>query len=202
MSEPSAAREIPAFIIDYDGAWIEVDLEADVDAWAAEEIRLRVQASGERLRRRQLQSRAELLAAAVRLSTRVPDSMALFLLSPLADGRVIAVVRMIAVELEPGDDSDPEGTGRRIVAPDGLQLVEPVEVTLIETPAGTATRGRARITSGPDSNVTELLTYAWVVPGYRFAAAFTTAFVDLLVAGQWRPAVDGLAAGVALAPVE
>jgi hypothetical protein len=123
--------------------------------------------------------------------------MGLFLLAPRGDGMVAAAARMVAVELEDGDDADAIGTARRIVAPDELPVIEPVEVTELVTPAGIAVRGRARM-SNAEQAVTELLTYAWVFSGYRYAAALTTAFTDLVEAGRWRPTVDALASSVAL----
>jgi hypothetical protein len=198
MSESSSRQQIPVLVADYDASWISVDLSADPAAWAEAEAAERLARDGHAPKKRELRGYTDYLETMVRTATRVEDAMGLFLLAPQGDGKVVAAVRMVAVELEEGDDQQPIETARRIVAPDELPVVEPAEVSEIVSPAGIAVRGRTRIIGG-SGGVTELLTYAWVFPGFRFAAALTTAFTDLVEAGRWRPAVDALAASVALA---
>jgi hypothetical protein len=199
MSNPTADGQVPPLVIDYDGSWIRVDLTADVDAWAETEVRLRLEAGGVKVKRRDLRRRADYLATMVRLATRTEDNWALYLLSPTVDGRIVTAASLVLVEIEPGDDAEPAATARRIVAPEGLPCIEPPELTDLQTPAGPAVRGRARIAGAePQRNVVELLTYAWVFPGYPMAVALTSAFTDLVEAGQWRPSLDALAFGVAL----
>ena len=166
MSSPRADQRVPAIVVDYDGSWIRVDLQADLDVWAETEVRLRLAAGGQSARKAVVRRRAQYLATMARLASR-DDAWGLFLLSPGADGKVLAAVTMVLVELEPGDEAEPLETARRIVAPDDLPCVEPPELAELQSPAGTAVRGLARIARGTDKQaVTELVTYAWVFRGY------------------------------------
>lgn len=201
MTEPNAQRDFPVLVVDYDDPWLNVDLEADPKVWAAAQAELLLAATPGRSKGAAVSQLADLLASAVGLATRVPDSVGLYLLCPSHDLRVRAIVKLVAVELD--DEAMALGieTARALVAPADLRLAEPADVRDIETPAGPAARGRLRIVDeSPERLVTELLNYAWVFPGYRFAGLLGTAFTDLLEGGRWRPAVDALVAGFALAP--
>lgn len=190
---------VPPLVIDYDGQWLSVDLGAELDDWAKKAAAELFARDDARPGRREAGRIADQLSAAATLAARTDDSMVTLLLCPAPSRRVVAIVRLVAVELDDEDVSGGVATGRQIVAPDGLPSIEPVEVTELETPAGPAVRGRARVAGAePERPVSEWLNYAWVVPGYRYASLLTTAFVDLLEAGQWRPTIDALAAGVAL----
>lgn len=115
-----------------------------------------------------------------------------FMRGPIADGRVPSLVvdydgNWIRVDLTADVDAWAQTEVRLRLEAGGLEVKPPVP------------RGAGHCL--PQHNVVELLTYAWVFPGYPKAVALTTAFTDLVEAGQWRPAVDALASGVALDPV-
>jgi hypothetical protein len=198
MSE-SIQETVPPLVLDYDSQWLSVDLSAEVDTWAAKAAAELFARDQTRPGRRETRRMTGLLSAAASIAGRLDDSMVTLLLCPAPSREVVAIVRLVAVELDDDQVSGGVDVGRRIVAPDELPSIEPVEVSEFATPAGPAVRSRARVAGPePERAVSEWLNYAWVVPGYRYASLMTTAFVDLLQAGQWRPAIDALAAGVAL----
>ena len=201
MPEPTGDSALPPFVVDYDTNWVSVGLNGDLDAWSADAAREVLARDGRSASKKDVRRLADHFAAAGAVATRVPDSMATFLLCPAPERRVLTVVRMVAVELSDEDVAAGVETAQRIVAPDDLPAIEPPELTTVDTPAGPAARSLARVAraGGGDHEVHEWLNYAWVVPGYRFAVVLTTAFADLVEAGRWRPAVDALAGGVAMA---
>lgn len=192
---------MPPLVIDYDGQWLSVDLDAEVGGWAKKAAAELFARDGARPGRREAARIADQLSAAATLAARTDDSMVTLLLCPVPSRRVVAILRLVAVELDDEDVSGGTATGRQIVAPEGLPSIEPVEVTELETPAGPAVRSRARVAGAePERPISEWLNYVWVVPGFRYASLLTTAFVDLLEAGQWRTTIDALVAGVTLDP--
>jgi hypothetical protein len=199
MTESAGEQVLPPLVLDYDGNWVEVDLSADVGAWAEAEAPRILARDGDRASKRDTRRLADQLAAAASLAGRVQDSMVTLLLCPPPARRILTIVRLVAVELEDEDVSGGVETARRIVAPADLPSVEPPEVIDFPTAAGLAARSRSRVAGQPpERHVSEWLNYAWVIPGYRYGALLTTAFTDLVVAGQWRPALDKLAADVSL----
>jgi hypothetical protein len=127
---------------------------------------------------------------------RAGDAALALLLYPSLAGGVQAVVRFCLVRLD-----GPAGLDelvQSLTAPGD----EPPEVTELASPAGPCRRVRQLCTrsEGGERPAGERLGYVRVFPEYGAGVVMTTGFADLLEAGRWRPALDGLAAVVALAP--
>ena len=193
---------LPPLVFDYDGHWLNVDLSLTPEAWATGAADLLLGAGGGRRGKRAQRGLAEHLNAVVAAAARRQDFTVLLLLCPGPEFLVKAAVRLVAVEIEGADDLGelgPLATAYQMVNPEGAELAEPAEVSELTTPAGPAARGRLRLVlDQPGRPVHEVLSYAWVLPGYRYGAMLTTAFADLVEAGRWRPLIDALAAAASL----
>lgn len=194
----TAELGLPPLAFDYDEPWLPVDLGVPPEQWAEGAAALLL---GPGAGRRGLRLLRDRLTSVVQVVTRKPDFALVMLLCPAPDFEVKAVVRLVGIELEhPAADLDEAvALGRQIVEPEGLSLAEPAEVSTFDTAAGPAVRSRLRTVDQADRSVTELLNYAYVVPGYPQAAALLTAFPDLVEGGRWRSTVDALAAAATLA---
>lgn len=199
MTESPSEFPVPPLVLDYDVNWVSVALSGDLGAWAKVAAQDTLRRDERKPSGRAVRQLADHLEAAGALARRPGDAMVALLLCPGPARRTLTAIRLVAVELEETDLADPLDAARRIVDPEGLPVVEPVEITELDSPAGRVVRGRARMVGAePERHVSEGLNYAWVIPPYRYAAVLTTAFSDLVVAGQWRSTVDALAAAVAL----
>jgi hypothetical protein len=189
----------PPIAVDHDARWVEVDLRGDLAGWARQTAGEMLGRAGGRVSGRVERQVSALLEGAGGLARQAGDAAIALLLYPsLADG-VKAVVRFCLVDLA---DRDEDEAWQELVgslaaaAPDQ----DPPEVTELASRAGPCRRVRQRYARGTGSErpLGERIGYLWVFPEYGAGVVMTTGFADLLEAGRWRPALDGLAAGVEL----
>jgi len=181
--------------LDSDGQWVQANLAAQPQAWAAETVSRRW--TEQRLDPEP--HRSEVITASV---TRIVSALgvaeldAALLLYPAADQPVVTVVGLRTVPAPPGLTL--KGLGEELCVPEEM-LERPRQRSVIETPAGTAVRLVQRYREPLCPGVEEIrehVAYGCLVAGSdheNVVVTVSTVFVDLVAAGTWITAVDELA---------
>ena len=189
---------LPPVIVDHDENWVGIDLDGDLSDWARRTARDLMSRMPGHQRRRREKHMVSVLEGAGTIARRPDDASIALLLIPDVNDKIKAVVRFCPVDMS-GRDED-EAWAELLSA---LSTDEHPDVTEIPTGAGPCRRIRALYAAGeasPERPVGEHINYVWMLPRWGAAVIMTASFSDLLEAGQWRPALDKLAAGVELGP--
>lgn len=181
--------------LDPDGRWVQADLAAQPQAWAAETV-------SRRWTEQRLDSdphRSDAITASV---TRIVSALgaaeldAALLLHPAADQPVVTVVGLRTFPAPPGLTLD--ALGEELCVPEEM-LERPRQRSVVETPAGPAVRlvQRYREPLGPGAEeIRDHVAYGCLVAGSdrdTVVVIVSTVFVDLVAAGTWITVVDELA---------
>lgn len=174
--------------------WVEVDLSAEPQEWAATTVSRRWAAQ----RLDGDPARIEAITASIArivASLDAPTLKAALLLHPIPGEPVITVVGVCTVDAAPGLTLD--ALGDQLCVPEEM-LETPRDRSLLETPAGAAVRlvQRYRESLAPGvEEIREHLAYGWLVADHAKGTVLTmsTVFVDLVAASTWTTAVDELA---------
>lgn len=188
--------------LEYDGLWAEADLDADPAVWARALVLRRWQEEGLPPDRARAEILAEGLAPVLSgLAAEDPPPMLVMLLYPQADEAVVAVATVRYQELD-------TSLGLQEVAEEVRLPVEMLEIPadeqLLDTPSGPALRLVQRHLSPVEpgvEKVQEHVAYLWVFDdgdGGTVVVSLSSAFEDLVAAGDWRSTLDELARGLAL----
>lgn len=190
---------LPPFAVPYGGWWIDVDLDGDLAGWArrsAEDVLARW---GVRNRRRAGQLAAMLEAAGAATRGKQQGAISAMLLYPALGEGIRAGVLFFPVDMSGHDETSGwDALTSWVLSADQAAAADP-EVTAIETPAGTCRRIRLSAAERDAGNrVVEHLLYLWLFPQYGAGIVMSCTFQSLAEAGQWRSAVDELAASARL----
>ena len=176
--------------LDPDSQWIQVDLAAPPEEWAAETVSRRW--ADQRLDPDP--HSAEAITASI---TRIVDAVdktdldAALLLYPAADKPVVTLIALRTFPAPPGLTLG--ALDEELCVPEEM-LERPRQRSLVETPAGTAVRLVQRYGEPLSSDTAEIrdhVAYGWLVDGCAVIAS--TTFLDLVAAGSWITTVDELA---------
>jgi len=187
---------LPPMVVSYDGRWIEVDMSGDLGAWAQRTARDVLDRCGEHPGGRQEKRLAKYLEDAGAIARRAQDSNMVYMLYPVLGEGVRAIVRFCPVDMSGWEKDEAWPVLLKGLVPDE----KPLEITELETPAGTCHRIRGRTITGKGKarKAGEQFAYCWVLPQYGAGVVMTTAFEDLAEAVFWRPTLDELALAVEL----
>lgn len=177
--------------LDPDGPWVQVDLAAQPQAWAADTVSRRWAAQ----RLDPDRHRAEVITGSI---TRIVGALnpaaldAALLLYPAADAPVVTVVGQRSFPAPPGLTL--EALGAELCVPEEM-LERPRQRSVVETSSGPAVRlvQRYREPLSPDvAEIRDHIAYGWLVADHAQTTVVvaSTAFVDLVAAGSWITAVD------------
>lgn len=186
---------LPPLAVGHDSRWIDVDLSGDLSQWA-QRAAAGVAAPMSHGRHARL---AALMEGAGRLARGAGDAFMALLLYPAPGEGIQAIVRFCAVDLA-GREGEEAWSALLADTESGGPQQEPDEVTEITTSAGPCRRFLLRRAAGePGTGETgEQVAYVWLFPRYSAGVVMTTAFLSVAEADRWRPALDELAAAVAL----
>lgn len=186
------------FRFDPGSRWVQVDLAAQPQAWAADTVSRRWAAQ----RLDPNPHRAKVITASVARIVGTLDTAALdaaLLLYPAADQPVVTVVGLRTFPAPPKLTLD--ALGDELCVPEEM-LERPRQRSIVETPAGPAVRLVQRYGEPLSPDVAEIrdhIAYGWLVAdrAQSTVAIASTVFVDLVAAGTWITAVDEVARSVA-----
>lgn len=188
----------PPFALDYDGRWVEIDLDGDLGQWAnnaARQVMARWHASG---RKREKQLTALFLGAGT-IARKAQDASMALLLYPVLGETVPAIVRFCPVDL--GGNDEPHAWQELVgdLFPVESWDSHPPESTEIHTRAGTCRRiTQSYVKNAASEAEGEHVVYAWVFEQYGSAMIMAPSFSSPESAEKWRPVVDELAAAAEL----
>ncbi len=187
-----------------DSPWVQVDLGAPSAEWATDTVSRRWAAQ----RLDPHPQRAEVITASI---ARIVEALSAadldvaLLLYPAANEPVVTVVGLRALPAPPGCTLD--ALGEQLCVPEEM-LERPRQRSIIETPSGPAVRmvQRYREPLSPEvAEIREHILYGWLPTGdarngdaRNTVVLASTAFLDLVAAGNWAIAVDEMARCVAL----
>ncbi len=181
--------------LDHDAHWVEVDLRAEPQAWAAATVSRRWTAQ----RLHDDPERAEVITTSIaRIITSLDaaELAAALLLHPAADQPVETVVGLRSFPAPPGLTL--HALGEELCMPEEM-LEIPRDRSILQTPAGPAVRLVQRYREPLSPGVEEIrehLAYGWLVPGNEHentVITLSTVFIDLVTASTSTNAVDKLA---------
>lgn len=188
--------------LEYDGLWAEADLDADPMPWARSLVLNRWQEEGLPPDEARAEELAEALAKVlIVLGSEDPPPVLVMLLYPQADEAVVTVVTLRYQELRSAVSLEDVAEELRLPVE---MLEQPAEEELLETPSGPALRIVQRHLSPVEPEVEQVqehVAYLWVFDdgeGASVVVSLSSAFEDLVESGDWRPALDELARGLAL----
>ncbi len=179
--------------LDPDGPWVQVDLAAQPQEWAADTVSRRWAAQ----RLDPDSRRAEVIAGSVARIVGALDTTALdgaLLLYPAADEPVVTVVGQRSFPAPP--ELTLEALGEELCVPEEV-LERPRQRSVVKTLAGPAVRLVQRYREPLSADVAEIrdhVAYSWLVADHAQTTVVvaSTAFIDLVAAGTWTTAVDEL----------
>lgn len=182
---------------DPDGPWVQVDLTAQPQEWAAATVSRRWAVQ----RLDPDPHRAEVITASMTRIVGALDQAALdaaLLLYPSADRPVVTVLGQRSFPAPPGLTL--EALGEELSVPAKL-LERPRRRSVVETGSGSAVRlvQRYREPLSPDAaEIRDHVAYGWVVADHAqntTVAVASTTLIDLVAAGTWIAAIDELLLG-------
>lgn len=164
-------------VVDYDPVyWVSINAAGeDLDRWATRMATLRFPLEGREPQEGELElMAASLLSLVEQQQTRETDM--LYAYTPLASFPLLLVDVLI---LAASDGS--EQALRDLVGADDTDLIEPAEVSRVETPLGVAMRSRRYYRQEGSTAVLAVVTYGWHRPEHDVDIRLSTAVEDLAV---------------------
>lgn len=170
-------------------SWILIDpLDLDVDTWATEKARERFPLEGRDPDPGELELMAASLLALVEQQLLRETPSTLFAYAPLA-----ALPRLLVDVMVLAASDGSESALRDLTGADDTDLLEPADVTRVETPLGLAMRSRRYYRQEGSTAVLAVVTYGWHLPEHGVDVRLSTAGEDLAVLHAAEDDVHALA---------
>jgi hypothetical protein len=183
-------------VVEHNGHWVVADLEVDPSGWARDLVRQRAREERLSVRRKRIGLLVRLIVDYLESSrAEDPQPVMVLFLYPVADEPVVTSVKIRAESLVDSMTLDEIADDMRYPA---QMLEQPTVEEAVETRSGQALHMVQRYLDPVDPElelVMEHEVYAWVLDDEDgpVLVMLSTAYVDLVAAGQWRSELRDLA---------
>jgi hypothetical protein len=183
-------------VVEHNGHWVVADLEVDPSGWARDLVRQRAREERLSVRRKRIGLLVRLIVNYLESSrAEDPQPVMVLFLYPVADEPVVTSVKIRAESLVDSMTLDEIADDMRYPA---QMLEQPTVEEAVETRSGQALHMVQRYLDPVDPElelVMEHEVYAWVLDDEDgpVLVMLSTAYVDLVAAGQWRSELRDLA---------